>query len=151
MPDTELRAAPTGALLARMAGLGRATLGLVLDTALPPLCASCRAPLADAGGLCPVCWSRVFFIAPPYCDRLGIPFAYDPELMKASRLLFTQGESVGPTQTLLWAARTSFLQQHRAAMVDFMEDVLRARRFYFDPKNHKEAVEIVSKLLSKLM
>jgi len=74
-----------------------------------------------------------------------IPFAYDPELMKASRLLFTQGESVGPTQTLLWAARTSFLQQHRAAMVDFMEDVLRARRFYFDPKNHKEAVEIVSK------
>jgi ComF family protein len=78
MPDTELRAAPTGALLARMAALGRATLGLVLDTALPPLCASCRAPLADAGGLCPVCWSRVSFIAPPYCDRLGIPFAYDP-------------------------------------------------------------------------
>jgi sulfonate transport system substrate-binding protein len=74
-----------------------------------------------------------------------IPFAYDPELMKVSRLLFTQGESVGLTQTLLWAARAGFLQKNRAAMVDFMEDVLRARQFYFDPKNHKEAVEIVSK------
>lgn len=74
-----------------------------------------------------------------------IPFAYDPELMKNSRMLFTQGDSVGRTQTLLWAARAGFLQKNRAAMVDFMEDVLRARRFYLDPANHKEAVEIVSK------
>jgi NitT/TauT family transport system substrate-binding protein len=74
-----------------------------------------------------------------------IPFAYDPELLKNSRMLFTQGESVGTTQTLLWAARAGFLQKNRAAMVDFMEDVLRARRFYLDPANHKEAVEIVSK------
>jgi ComF family protein len=29
-------------------------------------------------GLCPACWSKVAFIAPPYCPRLGIPFAYDP-------------------------------------------------------------------------
>jgi ComF family protein len=25
-----------------------------------------------------VCWSKLSFIAPPYCERLGIPFAYDP-------------------------------------------------------------------------
>ena len=29
-------------------------------------------------GLCPACWSKLAFIAPPYCPRLGIPFAYDP-------------------------------------------------------------------------
>src|SRR5262245_16880487 len=74
-----------------------------------------------------------------------IPFVYDPELARLSRPLFNQGDVVGPAQTLLWAARTPFLQQHRAAMVDFLEDVLRARRFYFDPANHQEAVEIVSK------
>jgi ComF family protein len=51
---------------------------MVLDTALPPLCVSCRAPLGNLGGLCPTCWSKVSFIAPPYCQRLGIPFAYDP-------------------------------------------------------------------------
>ena len=56
----------------------RAALGLVLDTALPPLCVACRQPVGGAGGLCASCWSKVSFIAPPYCERLGIPFAYDP-------------------------------------------------------------------------
>jgi NitT/TauT family transport system substrate-binding protein len=74
-----------------------------------------------------------------------IPFAYDPELARISRTLFTQVDVVGTTQTLLWASRSGFLQKNRAVMVDFMEDVLRARRFYFDPANHQEAVEIVAK------
>jgi len=81
MSDTDIAAAAAtrrSPVLARMAKAGRAALGVVLDAALPPLCASCRAPLGGMGGLCPACWSRVSFIAPPYCDRLGIPFAYDP-------------------------------------------------------------------------
>ena len=66
------------ALLTRLARFGRAAVSAGLDFALPPLCASCRAPLGGPGGLCAGCWSRVAFIAPPYCERLGIPFAYDP-------------------------------------------------------------------------
>jgi ComF family protein len=66
------------AVLARLAQFGHAALRLVLDTALPPLCAACRSPLGNVGGLCPSCWAKVSFIAPPYCERLGIPFAYDP-------------------------------------------------------------------------
>jgi len=54
----------------------RAT-ALALDVALPTLCLSCREPVASEG-LCADCWSRMSFIAPPYCPRLGIPFAYDP-------------------------------------------------------------------------
>ena len=52
-------------------------LGFALNLALPPLCASCRDLVADTG-ICPQCWARLSFIAPPYCERLGIPFAYDP-------------------------------------------------------------------------
>ena len=63
--------------LRRFAGALRATLGLVVDVALPQLCASCREPVGDAG-LCAACWARLSFIAPPYCERLGIPFTYDP-------------------------------------------------------------------------
>jgi len=48
-----------------------------LDVALPRLCPSCRDLVTD-NGLCPACWSKVAFIAAPYCPRLGIPFAYDP-------------------------------------------------------------------------
>src|SRR5215471_17644513 len=62
----------------RFAGALRGAGRVVLDAALPPLCPACRKPVADDGGLCPGCWSQLSFITPPYCERLGIPFAYDP-------------------------------------------------------------------------
>uniref|UniRef100_Q07VC1 Phosphoribosyltransferase n=1 Tax=Rhodopseudomonas palustris (strain BisA53) TaxID=316055 RepID=Q07VC1_RHOP5 len=48
-----------------------------LDLALPTLCAACREPVAG-DGLCASCWSQLSFIEPPFCERLGIPFVYDP-------------------------------------------------------------------------
>jgi ComF family protein len=63
---------------ARFTGALRGAGRVVLDAALPPLCPACRKPVADDGGLCPGCWSQLSFITPPYCERLGIPFAYDP-------------------------------------------------------------------------
>jgi len=58
------------------AAFGKA-LGSALDLALPPLCPACR-ELVGGNGLCAQCWSKLTLIAPPYCERLGIPFAYDP-------------------------------------------------------------------------
>jgi ComF family protein len=52
-------------------------MGLARDIALPPLCPACR-ELVGEDGLCARCWSKLSLIAPPYCERLGIPFAYDP-------------------------------------------------------------------------
>ena len=76
--DTGLATTPTRPTrLRRIAGALRATFGLVVDAALPQLCASCREPVGDAG-VCATCWSKLSFIAPPYCERLGIPFTYDP-------------------------------------------------------------------------
>lgn len=50
---------------------------VALDIALPTLCVACRAPVTGSG-VCAQCWARLSFIAPPYCERLGIPFVYDP-------------------------------------------------------------------------
>ena len=75
-----------------------------------------------------------------------IPFAFDPELRANARVLFTQKEIVGRTQMILWAARAGFLQKNRAAVVDFMEDSIRAVRWYLDPANHQEAVEIAARV-----
>ncbi len=75
-----------------------------------------------------------------------IPFSLDPELRDKSRVLFTQKEAVGRTQMIVWAAREGFIKQNRAAMVDFMEDSIRAVRWFLDPKNHKEAVEIAARV-----
>ncbi|HEY1545093.1 MAG TPA: ComF family protein [Xanthobacteraceae bacterium] len=63
---------------ARLLGPVGASLRFVLDFALPPLCPACRGVLGHTGGLCAICWSKLSFIAPPYCERLGTPFAYDP-------------------------------------------------------------------------
>jgi NitT/TauT family transport system substrate-binding protein len=75
-----------------------------------------------------------------------IPFNFDPEFRAGTRVLFTQKEVVGRTQMIIWAARSGFLQKNRAAMVDFMEDTIRAVRWYLDPANHKEAVEIAARV-----
>jgi ComF family protein len=50
---------------------------LALDVALPTLCVACREPV-DGEGVCANCWSKLSFIAKPFCPRLGIPFVYDP-------------------------------------------------------------------------
>ena len=50
---------------------------LALDIALPTLCVACRAPVSGEG-VCAACWAKLSFIAPPFCERLGIPFVYDP-------------------------------------------------------------------------
>lgn len=68
----------------------------------------------------------------------------DPELQAQTRNLFTQEEAVGRTEMIMLAARDDFLRKNRAAVIDFLEDALRARRFYFDPTRHTEAVAIVA-------
>jgi NitT/TauT family transport system substrate-binding protein len=75
-----------------------------------------------------------------------IPFSFDPELRDKGRVLFTQKEAVGRTQMIVWAAREGFLKKNRAAMVDFMEDAIRAVRWYIDPRNHDEAVQIAARV-----
>jgi ComF family protein len=60
-----------------MAAPFRAVFGRALDLALPALCPACREQVRDSG-LCAPCWSKQSMIAPPYCERLGIPYAYDP-------------------------------------------------------------------------
>jgi sulfonate transport system substrate-binding protein len=74
------------------------------------------------------------------------PFSFDPELKKVSRVLFTSREAIGISQFIIWAARKSFIDKNRAAMVDFMEDMLRIERWFLDPKNHDEAAKIASKI-----
>src|SRR6266702_932085 len=61
------------AALGALHGAWRQAARMALDIALPTLCVCCREPV-DGEGLCAGCWSKLSFIAPPYCPRLGIPF-----------------------------------------------------------------------------
>lgn len=54
----------------------RSGLKALADVLMPPLCLACHDPLGAHDALCPECWRRIDFIAPPLCDRLGIPLPY---------------------------------------------------------------------------
>jgi len=74
------------------------------------------------------------------------PFAYDPELRAKSRMFFTETDAMGPTQLLALAARKSFIDKNRAALVDFLEDVIRTVRWFTDPQNHEAAIALAAAL-----
>lgn len=73
------------------------------------------------------------------------PFSEDQELKKNSRVLFTEKDAMGgPSALGIWVAKQSFLEKNHAAILDFLEDAMRATRWYLDPKNHDAAVKIAS-------
>jgi NitT/TauT family transport system substrate-binding protein len=74
------------------------------------------------------------------------PFNFDPELKQISRVLFTSKDAIGVSQFIIWAARKSFIDKNRAAMVDFLEDMLVIERWFMDPKNKNEVMQIASKV-----
>jgi NitT/TauT family transport system substrate-binding protein len=75
-----------------------------------------------------------------------LPFALNPKLREEGKVLFELKDAMGPTQMIVWTARKGFIEKNRAAMVDFMEDMMRITRWYEDPKNHAEAAQIASKI-----
>jgi NitT/TauT family transport system substrate-binding protein len=77
------------------------------------------------------------------------PFSYDPELRANARTLFTMKDAFGVTQLTAMTARAGFIKEHRAVIVDFMEDAIRAIRWYTDPRNHDEAVQIVANFMQR--
>src|SRR6201995_5563805 len=46
------------------------------------------------------------------------PFSLDPDLRAMANTLFTQKDAFGITELTMWTARTGFIQQNRAALVD---------------------------------
>ena len=74
------------------------------------------------------------------------PFSADPELRRIAQPLFHAGNALGVSQFTIWTARKSFIDKNRAALTDFMEDSLRIVRWYLDPANHQEAMEICARI-----
>jgi sulfonate transport system substrate-binding protein len=80
-------------------------------------------------------------------DLVGLvaPWCYDARLLAQAHTLFTQKDAMGPSQVILLAARTPFLEKNRAAMIDFFEDLLRGIHWFTDPANRDAAIAIIAK------
>lgn len=73
-----------------------------------------------------------------------VPFSNDAALRSVAHVLFTQKDAMGPSSLGIWVVRKAFLEKNRAALVDFLEDSLVETRWYLDPANHAEAVQIAA-------
>jgi sulfonate transport system substrate-binding protein len=75
-------------------------------------------------------------MVPPF-DRMA---ARNPEFKQ----LFSVGDAFGPVETLMFMAKAEYVAKYRAALVDFLEDNIRMRRWMFDPKTRIDAVRQLS-------
>ena len=75
----------------------------------------------------------------------ALPFMYDVELNKAAHTLFTLKDALNGSELSVWLVRSSLIEKNRAALVDLLEDMVRSYRWFADPANHKEAVEILAR------
>jgi NitT/TauT family transport system substrate-binding protein len=77
----------------------------------------------------------------------ALPFVYDPALQAIGQTLFTQRDALGRVALSFWTAREGFIAKNRAALLDLLEDYVRVKRWYVDPDNHKEAMELAANFL----
>jgi sulfonate transport system substrate-binding protein len=71
---------------------------------------------------------------------------HDPRVIERTRVLFNRRDVYGgPTQETVFIARAPFIAQHRAAIVDYLEDYLRGLRWFSDSANHREAVDRIAR------
>ncbi len=74
----------------------------------------------------------------------ALPFVYAPEVGQIARTLFTLRDALNGSELSFWVVKSAFLEKNRAALVDLMEDMVRSYRWFSDPANHKEAVQILA-------
>lgn len=72
------------------------------------------------------------------------PFLDDPALQAQAKTLFRSVDGLGPNTLSAWTARAGWLQKNRAAVVDMLEDYMRALAWYYDPANRQKAIKIIA-------
>jgi NitT/TauT family transport system substrate-binding protein len=77
---------------------------------------------------------------------LPLPFDLQAEKNPKFKQLFTMRDSLGANETVVWGAKADFIAKNRAALVDMVEDNIRARAWLSDPKNHEEVLKILTKV-----
>jgi NitT/TauT family transport system substrate-binding protein len=71
--------------------------------------------------------------------------SHDPDLLRTTHVLFSRRDAFGgPSQEATFFMRAPWIAEHRAAVVDFLEDYLRALRWFADPSHHEDAVRMIA-------
>jgi NitT/TauT family transport system substrate-binding protein len=84
-------------------------------------------------------------------DKVAMAFLVLPFSLRAGqnpdyKQMFSLTDALGPNETVIYAAKSEFIAAHRAALVDFLEDNIRARAWLYDPKNRDAAIKMIAKV-----
>lgn len=71
------RRGEAAAIAAERSSTAASMLRRIADFLLPPVCISCRTRVGSHGLLCGTCFAKIDFIAPPLCERLGVPLPFE--------------------------------------------------------------------------
>ncbi|MEK9644827.1 MAG: ABC transporter substrate-binding protein [Alphaproteobacteria bacterium] len=63
--------------------------------------------------------------------------------------VFDMRDALGATETLQWIGKADWVKKNRAAVVDFLADNIRFRKWLYDPKNRDQAMELISKVTKR--
>jgi NitT/TauT family transport system substrate-binding protein len=75
------------------------------------------------------------------------PFSSDPEFVAKTKVLFNGVDALGgKSQFVVFTGKEAWLKANRAAVVDWLEDSIRAIHWFLDPKNREEALEICARI-----
>jgi sulfonate transport system substrate-binding protein len=69
-------------------------------------------------------------------------FSHDFQATGRYRPLFTINELRGASQVGMWVTTSALITAHRAQLVDFLADDIRSTRWFLNPKNRDEALDI---------
>ena len=77
------------------------------------------------------------------------PFGYMAEAKGTYKQLFSIGDALGPSETVTWIGRADWIKENRAALVDFLEDNIRFRKWATDPKTRPEAIKVLAEVAKR--
>jgi NitT/TauT family transport system substrate-binding protein len=112
-------------IIMRKAGLEEPRDYQIAEIRFPAMIAALESKRVDAAPM-----------VPPF-DRIA---ARNPEFKR----LFSVGDAFGPVETLMFITNAAFVAKNRAALVDFLEDNIRMRRWMFDPQTRMDAIKQLS-------
>jgi sulfonate transport system substrate-binding protein len=112
-------------IVLRKAGLEEPRDYQIAEVRFPAMIAALESKRIDAAPL-----------VPPF-DRMA---EKNPEFKR----LFSVGDAFGPVETLMFMTTEGFVTKNRAALVDFLEDNIRMRRWMTDEKTRPQAIKQVS-------
>jgi NitT/TauT family transport system substrate-binding protein len=74
------------------------------------------------------------------------PFNLIAKKNPAYKPLFAVSDVIGAQETSSWIGKSEWIAKNRGALVDFLEDNIRMRRWMYDPKTRPEALKLVAEV-----